>query len=110
MARYFDRGDVVWIDHDPARGSEIKKKRLAMVLSTAPYTRCTGLIITVPITNTYHGWPTEVRLPDGMKTTGVVLAQQIKTLDYRDRDTEFKEKAEDVVVEQVMTIVRAFFR
>ena len=47
----------------------------------------------VPITNQAKGYPFEVRLPGQMKTTGVVLADQIKNLDWHARRARFVENA-----------------
>jgi mRNA interferase MazF len=42
-----------------------------------------------PITNQIKGYPFEVRIPSGLQTTGVVLADQVKSLDWRARKAEF---------------------
>jgi len=38
-----------------------------------------------PITSQVKGYPFEVSLPVGLKVTGVVLADQVKSLDWRAR-------------------------
>ena len=47
-----------------------------------------GLAILCPITNQVKGYPFEVLLPPGMAVTGVILADQVKSLDWRVRDAE----------------------
>ena len=59
-------------------------------LSPAVYNKI-GLAIVVPITSRAKGYPFEVAIPDGMATTGVVLADAVKTVDWRARRARFVE-------------------
>jgi mRNA interferase MazF len=86
-----DAGHVVKIDMDPVAGHEQGGWRPAIVLSPQPYNAKTSLLVAVPITNQIKGYPFEVRLPVQMKTTGVVLADQIKNLDWRARRARYVE-------------------
>jgi mRNA interferase MazF len=61
-----------------------------------------GLAVLCPITNQVKGYPFEVQLPAGLKTTGAVLADHIKSLDWRVRRAEFHEKLSDAVVREVL--------
>lgn len=88
-----ERGDIVWITLDPAAGNEIKKRRTALVLSSSEFNKATRSALVAPTTNTVRGNAFEVQLDRRSKTTGVVLPQQLKTLDYRVREAEFIEKA-----------------
>jgi mRNA interferase MazF len=76
------RGDVIWITLDPQAGHEQRGRRPALVLSPAAYNRRVGLALLCPITNQVKGYPFEVALPDGLPVTGVVLADQVKSLDW----------------------------
>jgi mRNA interferase MazF len=86
-----DAGHVIKIDLDPISGHEQGGWRPAIVLSTIAYNGKTSLLVAVPITSQLKGYPFEVRLPSGMKTTGVVLADQIKNLDWRARRAKYVE-------------------
>lgn len=88
-----ERGDIIWITLDPAAGNEIKKRRTALVLSTGQFNKITRSVVVAPTTNTVRENAFEVQLDHRTKTTGVVLPQQFKTLDYRVRKAEFIEKA-----------------
>jgi mRNA interferase MazF len=79
------RGDVVWIALDPQSGREQVGRRPALVLSPAAYNGKVGLAILCPITSQVKGYPFEVRIPDGLDVAGVVLADQVKSLDWRAR-------------------------
>ena len=60
-----------------------------MILSPAAYNGRVGLALLCPITNQRKGYPFEVRIPTRLRVTGVVLADQVKSLDWRVRQAEF---------------------
>ena len=80
-----DRGDVVWITLAPQAGAEQAGRRPAIVLSPAAYNGKVGRALMCPITSRIKGYPFEVTLPAGLPVTGVVLSDQIKSLDWRVR-------------------------
>jgi mRNA interferase MazF len=79
------RGDVVWLEFNPRAGHEQAGRRPALVVSPAEYNGRVGLALLCPITSRQKGYPFEVPLPPGLATTGVVLADQVKSLDWRVR-------------------------
>lgn len=83
-----DRGDVVWITMTPTAGHEQRGRRPALVLSPAAYNGRVGLAVLCPVTSSVKGYPFEVRLPDGLPVAGVVLSDQVKSLDWRARGAE----------------------
>ena len=83
------RGDVIWMTLDPQAGHEQQGRWPALVLSPAAYNRRVGLALLCPIANRVKGYPFEVALPAGLPVTGVVLADQVKSLDWRAREAEF---------------------
>ena len=83
------RGDVVWITLNPQSGHEQAGRRPAMVLSPGIYNEKVGLAILCPVTNQIKDYPFEVLMPDGLPVSGVILADQIKSLDWRVRDAEW---------------------
>ena len=86
-ARYVPaRGDVVWLEFDPQAGHEQAGRRPALVVSPAAYNGRVGLMLCCPVTSQVKGYPFEVALPAGLKVSGVVLADQVKSLDWRARD------------------------
>lgn len=80
------RGDVVWLAFDPQAGHEQAGRRPALVLSPETYNAKVGLALFCPITSQKKGYPFEVDLPVGSNVSGVVLADQVKSLDWRARD------------------------
>lgn len=83
-----DRGDVVWITLAAQAGHEQAGRRPAVVLSPAAYNGKVGLALLCPITNQMKGYPFEVAIPAGLPVTGVVLSDQVKSLDWRVRQAE----------------------
>lgn len=83
-----ERGDLVWVSLNPQAGHEQAGRRPAVVLSPRAYNARVGLAILCPITGQVKGYPFEVLLPSGLAITGAVLADQVKSLDWRARQTE----------------------
>jgi len=79
------RGDAVWITLFPQAGHEQSGRRPAVVLSPEAYNAKVGLALFCPVTSQVKGYPWEVRIPDGLAISGVVLADQVKSLDWRSR-------------------------
>ena len=83
------RGDVIRLDFDPQKGHEQAGRRPALVLSPTDYNRTVGLAVVCPITNEKKGYPWEADIPDNNFVSGVVLSDQMKSLDWRERRAEF---------------------
>ena len=96
-----DRGDLVWIDMAPASGHEQSGRRPALVLSPVAYNERSGLALMCPITSRVKGYPFEVALPEGVGMRGVVLADQVKSLDWRARHAD----AAGVVPHETLAVV-----
>ena len=97
-----DKGDVVWIDLNPTRGREQAKVRPAMVVSPKAYNQKTDLAIMCPITSVQKGYPFEVVIQD-KKVTGVVLSDQVRSVDWKVRNVRFIAKAKPSVIQEVQT-------
>lgn len=83
-----DRGDIIWITLNPQAGHEQAGRRPVVILSLASYNDKVGLAIMCPVTSKIKGYPFEVILPIGSSVAGAVLADQVKSLDWRIRETE----------------------
>ena len=101
-----ERGDVVWLTLNPRVGHEQAGRRPALVCSPAAYNRRVGLAIFCPITSQAKGYPFEVLLPEGLGIGGVILADQVKSLDWRARQAEFIcAVPEDIVAETLRKLI-----
>jgi mRNA interferase MazF len=76
------------------------------VLSPRIYNAKTGLAVVVPITNREKGYPFEVPLPEQIKATGVVLADAVKSVDWRARNAKYTDTAPPEVMEAVLERLR----
>ena len=102
MAYVPERGDVVWISFNPQAGHEQAGRRPAVVLSPKAYNRKVGLAILCPITNQSKWYPFEVTVPQKTDVTGVILSDQVKSLDWRVRKAEFKARLPEEVTNEVL--------
>jgi len=83
-----ERGDVVWITLNPQTGHEQAGRRPGVILSPATYNGKVGLAVMCPITSQIKDYPFEVLIPAGLAVSGAVLADQVKSLDWRARQAE----------------------
>jgi mRNA interferase MazF len=81
-------GDIITINFNPQSGYEQAGQRPGLVISEATYNSKAGLALICPITNQVKGYPFEVAIPPGQKITGVVLADQLKCLDWKSRQAK----------------------
>jgi mRNA interferase MazF len=96
------RGDLIWIDFDPQVGREQRGRRPALVLSPKHYNAKSSLALICPVTSKAKGYPFEVELPTGLEVEGVILADQLRSLDYQGRRARFisrlpSEKCQEVL-------------
>ncbi|MDX2272125.1 MAG: type II toxin-antitoxin system PemK/MazF family toxin [Cyanobacteriota bacterium] len=97
-----ERGDIIRLQFNPRIGSEQAGFRPAIVISPSPYNRISKLILVCPITSQEKGWPFEVKLPPEMQIQGVVLVDQIRTVDCAARGSSFVEKAPAEVLDEIL--------
>lgn len=96
------RGDIVWLTFTPQVGHEQAGRRPALVVSPRDYNDKTSLALLYPITSKVKGYPFEVTLPAKGNITGVVLSDQIKSLDWRARRAEFAAQVPERIVAEVL--------
>jgi mRNA interferase MazF len=100
-----ERGDAVWITLDPQAGHEQAGRRPALVLSPSAYNGRVGLALLCPITRQVKGYPFEVPLPEGLRVSGVVGADKVKSLDWRAcKATRIAAVPHKVVAEVIMRL------
>jgi len=101
------RGEIVWLSFTPQAGHEQAGRGPALVLSPWAYNARVGLALFCPITSRVKGYPFEVAIPKGLAVTGVVLADQVKSLDWRARQAEFADRLPDADINEVRGVVTA---
>lgn len=109
MAYVPERGEIIWLTFTPQAGHEQAGRRPALVLSPAAYNGKVGLALLCPITRQGKGYPFEVALPSGLRIEGVILADQVKSLDWRAREAELVGRVPpatlDEVTQKVLTLL-----
>jgi mRNA interferase ChpB len=105
-----DRGDVLNLDLDPAKGHEQRGRRPVLVLSASEFNRF-GLVLVCPITQgggfaREHGFAVPLS-GVGARAQGVVLCHQLRVVDYKERGSEFSESLPGDLVEEALARVRA---
>lgn len=95
-----DRGQIIVMDFDPQAGTEIGKRRPALVLSPKAYNRVTGFVLVCPITTSPRHNPFEVTIST-KRIVGAILSDRVRSFDWRARRSELVEKAPVGVLEEV---------
>lgn len=101
------KGDFIALTFDPQSGHEQKGRRPAIVVSNTLFNQKTGLALVCPITNTDRNIPLHVKLTENCMLTGVVMVDQIKSVDYKSRKAKFIEKAPFDIINEVLAVLDA---
>lgn len=96
-----DRGDLVWMLFTPHAGSEQGGRRPGIVLSPRTFHEHSRLAVVCPITSRVRGWHTEVPLPPGLPVSGVVLVDNLRSMDREARKLEIIGRAPDAVLQEI---------
>ena len=98
----YQRGDIVLLNFDPSLGHEQKGFRPALVWTNNESQRVSGFMSVFPITSHDKGYPLHVRIDDNsVQTTGVIMVEQITTIDLMARNVRFAEHVPEVIMKQV---------
>lgn len=108
MPAYIPRkGDFVAVTFDPQSGQEQRGRRPALVVSNDLFNKATGLCIACAVTNTRRDYPFHVSIPEGHEVTGVVMVEQVKSIDFRSRSVKRIGSAPESVLQEVLSILDA---
>jgi mRNA interferase MazF len=105
-----DRGDIIWISLDPQLGHEQAGRRPALILSPQTYNGRVGLAVMCPITTQAKGYPFEVAIASGGPISGVILADQVKSLDWQARNAQFITRLSETTVVEALQKLHALLR
>lgn len=109
----FNCGDIVRVNLNPTEGQEQQGNfRPALVLTPAAY-NATGLAVIAPVTQggdfaRYAGFVVTLS-GSGTETQGVVLCNQIRTVDLEARSAKRVESVPAVIMDDVLARVQALF-
>lgn len=101
------KGEFVALTFDPQSGHEQRGRRPALVISNDLFNKHTGLCIACPVTNTRRDYPFHVPIPGGQAVTGVVMVEQVKSIDFRARGAKPIGVAPESILQEVLAILDA---
>lgn len=96
-----ETGDFVWLTFDRQAGREQAGRRPALVSSPRMYNARSGLLLACPVTSQVKGYPFEAAVPASAGGTGVILADHLKSVDWKARRAEPLGRCADEVVDEV---------
>lgn len=105
-----ERGDIVLVNFTPQAGHEQAGQRPALVLSPVQYNARTGLMLCCPITSQIKDYPFEVAVGDQQNVHGVILADQVKRVDWITRKAQKKGAAAGQVVSDTLAKIHALLQ
>lgn len=100
------RGHAIWLSFEGQFGHEQAGRRPALVVSPASYNEKVGLALVCPITTRVKGYPFEVKIPEESGVEGVVLSDQVKSLDWEKRKAAFICQVPESVTRDVLARLR----
>lgn len=105
-AKYIpERGDIIWLNFDSAKGHEQRGDRPAFVISPRSYNEKTDMALVCPITSSIKSYPLE-ELLETKELTGAILVDQIRCVDWSERNASFIVKTEPDLLQRVLRKVR----
>jgi mRNA interferase MazF len=96
------RGDFILLHFDPQAGHEQMGTRPALVVSHDAFNRKMGFVFVCPVSSTTRKNPFYVSIEAGKKVTGVIMADQLRSLDYRARKATFIGKCPESLLNEVL--------
>ena len=107
MVKYIPKlGHFIRLSFDPQAGHEQMGTRPALVLSKDQFNEKMGFIYVCPISNTKRKNPFYVPIPEGQVVTGVIMTDQLRSLDYRARNAQFIANCPQDLLEEVLKRIK----
>jgi mRNA interferase MazF len=100
------RGDFIWIDFDPQAGHEQMGNRPALVISHDDFNEQMGFAYVCPISNTQRKNPFYVVIPTGEAVTGVIMTEQMRSLDFRARKATYKGDCPELLLQDCLRRIK----
>jgi len=104
MSQIPEKGDLVYLNFSPQSGHEQAGRRPAIILSPSLFNKG-KFVIACPITTIEKGYPFEIKIPDGLKIHGVILVDQVRSLDWRSRGLTIVDHAPEETVQECLDLI-----
>lgn len=99
------QGDICYANFSPTIDHEQSGKRPLVIISRYSFNKFTGMAIVCPITSDMKIFPTHYKLLNTKKIKGMVLCENVRSIDYKARDISFIEKIDEIELEEVLDIL-----
>lgn len=99
------KGNIIVLDFSPQVGHEQAGNRPGFVVSPMEFNDVTGFAWVCPITSKKKGYPFEVDIDGAEKTTGVILVDQMKSIDWRARNIRIVDTTSQKTQDEVTTLI-----
>ena len=102
-----EKGDFIVVTFDPQSGHEQKGRRPALVVSNSLFNKATGLAIVCLVINKNRHIPFHIEVLEKSSLTGFIMVEQVKSINYISRRVKFIEKADDKLLNEVLSVLDA---
>lgn len=99
------QGDICYANFSPTIDHEQSGKRPLVIISRYSFNKFTGMAIVCPITSDMKIFPTHYKLLNTKKIKGMVLCENVRSIDYKARDISFIEKIDEIELEEILDIL-----
>lgn len=100
------RGHFIRLSFDPQAGHEQMGNRPALVVSHTKFNRTLGFVFVCPISNTKRKNSFYVAVRAEQAVTGVIMTDQLRSLDYRARRAEFISECPISLLDEVLRRIK----
>ena len=100
------RSQFIWLNFDPQSGHEQQGHRPALVVSKTEFNQKMGFALVCPVSTTERKNPFYVSIPDNLAVKGVIMCDQIRSLDYRAREAKFICDCPNLLLQDVLRRIK----
>ncbi|KJY63042.1 PemK family protein [Lactobacillus helsingborgensis] len=104
------QGSILLMDLSPKQGHEQSGKRPYLYLSYKGVEKYAHIAVFAPISTTKRRYPLYQELPAVSQTKGVVMLDQLVTIDYHNQSFQYLEQLPDDYMEKILKIVKVVFQ
>ncbi len=106
MVAFPGRQEFIWLNFDPQTGHEQRGRRPGLVISHSSFNQKMGFAYIIPVSSTTRVNPFYVPIASGLKVTGTIMCDQLRSLDFRARKYDFICKCPDLLFQDVLRRIK----
>ena len=104
------QGEIVKVDIRQGKGHEPKGQRPFICLSNELVSRYANVAVFAPISTTERKYPLYIELEPNLETEGVVMLDQLVTIDYAARGASYIETVSEKLLDRLLETVTLVFQ